>query len=176
MAEITRLKELLGGVSNEEYMRLKEWVKVVGRHFLLNQPAIYWSGSKPRCESGYLSRKIIMERARVIGVAYMEDEGQHPRQRQLGQSRQRYVSAVSYILTEDNGCVRLKRIRNIGVDINLNSLPLPPLRLRKATLTASDSVFFSLPVVNHAYMFIYASTNKRQAPPDNKTVTTKLTE
>ncbi|KAM7487766.1 hypothetical protein LguiB_025250 [Lonicera macranthoides] len=24
-----------------------------------------WSGSKPRCESGYLSRKIIMERARI---------------------------------------------------------------------------------------------------------------
>ncbi|KAM7497839.1 hypothetical protein LguiA_022253 [Lonicera macranthoides] len=27
-----------------------------------------WSGSKLRCESGYLSRKIIMERARVIDV------------------------------------------------------------------------------------------------------------
>ncbi|KAM7477143.1 hypothetical protein LguiB_024386 [Lonicera macranthoides] len=27
-----------------------------------------WSGSKLRCEIGYLSRKIIMERARVIDV------------------------------------------------------------------------------------------------------------
>lgn len=39
VAEIPRLKELLGGVSEEEYMRLKEGVRAVRRHFVLNQPA-----------------------------------------------------------------------------------------------------------------------------------------
>ncbi|CAN1828415.1 Probable glycosyltransferase At5g25310 [Linum perenne] len=37
--EIPRLKEVLGSISEEGYLRLKEGVRAVRKHFVLNQPA-----------------------------------------------------------------------------------------------------------------------------------------
>lgn len=39
VAEIPRLKEVLVAVTEEKYIKLKENLKLVRRHFVLNQPA-----------------------------------------------------------------------------------------------------------------------------------------
>lgn len=39
VSEIPRLKEVLSAVSEERYRRLKEGLKLVRRHFVLNKPA-----------------------------------------------------------------------------------------------------------------------------------------
>ncbi|CAI0416610.1 unnamed protein product [Linum tenue] len=39
VSEIPRLKEILGGIGEREYLRLKSGVRSVRRHFVLNQPA-----------------------------------------------------------------------------------------------------------------------------------------